>query len=65
MKALIVSLCQTAVCNRHHSIDQLEALSCECYSAVKKETDLLLNYLPQRSIIKDPETIPTTAIKAP
>ena len=127
-QALITQVSQTAVCNRHHSIDQqicrwlllsmdrlsnnhltmtqefianmlgvrregvtksatrlqqlgvisysrgmikvldrtkLEALSCECYSAVKKETDLLLNYLPQRSIIKDPETIPTTTIKAP
>lgn len=127
-QALITQVSQTAVCNRHHSIDQqicrwlllsmdrlsnnhltmtqefianmlgvrregvtrsaavlqqlgvisysrgmikvldrkkLEALSCECYSAVKKETDLLLNYLPQRSIIKDPETIPTTTIKSP
>lgn len=107
--ALITQMSQTAVCNRHHSIDQqlcrwlllsldrlqknqlhmtqelianmlgvrregvtdaagklqllgvieysrgnitvldrpkLEQLSCECYAVVKKETDRLLNYLP-------------------
>ena len=127
-QALISQISQTAVCNRHHSIDQqicrwlllsldrlsknhltmtqefianmlgvrregvtksakrlqqlgvisysrgmikvldrtkLEALSCECYSAVKKEADLLLNYLPQRNFIKDPDTIPRTTINTP
>ena len=109
-QALITQMAQTAVCNRHHSIDQqlcrwlllsldrlsgpdlvmtqelianmlgvrregvteaagklqklgvieysrghitvlnrpkLEALCCECYAVVKKETDRLLPYLPQ------------------
>jgi hypothetical protein len=44
---------------------RLEALSCECYSVVKHETDLLLNYLPQRQVIKNPETIPTAALSSP
>ena len=111
-QALITQMAQTAVCNRHHSIDQqlcrwlllsldrlpdnklimtqelianmlgvrregvtdaagklqrlgvieysrghitvhdrtrLEALSCECYGVVKKETDRLLPYLPSAS----------------
>lgn len=110
-QALITQMAQTAVCNRHHSIDQqlcrwlllsldrlpsnhltmtqelianmlgvrregvteaagklqrqgvieysrghitvidrhkLEQLSCECYEVVKKETDRLLPYIPQR-----------------
>jgi CRP-like cAMP-binding protein len=110
-QALITQMAQTAVCNRHHSIDQqlcrwlllsldrlpgdtldmtqelianmlgvrregvtdaagklqkenvieyrrghikvldrarLESLSCECYAVVKKETDRLLDYVPQR-----------------
>ena len=35
-----------------HVLDRprLEGLSCECYRVVKKETDLLLHYLPQRQI---------------
>lgn len=120
-QALITQISQTAVCNRHHSIEQqlcrwlllsmdrlshnhltmtqefisnmlgvrregvtqaalelqrlgvisyarglikvldrpkLEALSCECYGVVKKETDLLLHYLPQRQLIKDNDAIP-------
>lgn len=124
-QALITQISQTAVCNRHHSIDQqlcrwlllsmdrlshnhltmtqefignmlgvrregvtqaalklqqagvisyargmikvldrpkLEALSCECYGVVKKETDLLLNYLPQRQVIADVDTIPTASL---
>lgn len=124
-QALITQVAQTAVCNRHHSIDQqlcrwlllsmdrlshnhltmtqefisnmlgvrregvsqaahklqqlgaisyarglikvldrekLEALSCECYGVVKKETDLLLHYLPQRQIIKDVESIATATL---
>lgn len=112
-QALITQMAQTAVCNRHHSIDQqlcrwlllsldrlpsnqltmtqelianmlgvrregvteaagklqrqgvieysrghitvldrhkLEQLSCECYAVVKKETDRLLPYVPQRQV---------------
>lgn len=127
-QALITQVSQTAVCNRHHSIDQqlcrwlllsmdrlsherltmtqefianmlgvrregvtqaasklqqlgvisysrglitvldrakLEKLTCECYATVKKETDLLLDYIPQRQVIKDPNTIPTATLKAP
>lgn len=124
-QALITQVSQTAVCNRHHSIDQqlcrwlllsmdrlshnhltmtqefisnmlgvrregvtqaalelqrlgvitysrglikvldrakLEELSCECYSVVKKETDHLLNYLPQRQLIKNTDVIPTAKL---
>jgi CRP-like cAMP-binding protein len=124
-QALITQVSQTAVCNRHHSIDQqlcrwlllsmdrlshnhltmtqefignmlgvrregvtqaalklqqlgvisysrglikvldrptLEKLSCKCYSVVKKETDLLLNYLPQRSVITNIDAIPTVEL---
>jgi CRP-like cAMP-binding protein len=120
-QALITQIAQTAVCNRHHSIDQqlcrwlllsldrlshnnvtmtqefianmlgvrragvtaaalkleelgaiayqrglirvldrplIEHLSCECYHVVRKETDLLLHYLPQRQLITDPRRIP-------
>jgi CRP-like cAMP-binding protein len=127
-QALITQVAQTAVCNRHHSIDQqlcrwlllsmdrlsdnrltmtqefignmlgvrregvtqaasklqklgaisysrglikvldrpaLEALSCECYAVVQKETDLLLNYLPQRQIIKTTADIPVVALETP
>jgi CRP-like cAMP-binding protein len=127
-QALLTQIGQTAVCNRHHSIDQqlcrwlllsmdrlshnhltmtqefisnmlgvrregvshaafklqelgvisysrglirvldrpkLETLSCECYEVVKKETDLLLHYMPQRQIIKDVESIPTATLQAP
>lgn len=127
-QALITQVSQTAVCNRHHSIDQqlcrwlllsmdrlshnhltmtqefisnmlgvrregvtqaalklqqldvisysrglirvldrpkLEALSCECYKVVKNETDLLLNYLPQRQVITNTESIPTVTLPMP
>jgi len=127
-QALITQVSQTAVCNRHHSIDQqlcrwlllsmdrlshghltmtqefianmlgvrregvthaasklqqlgvisysrglikvldrakLETLSCECYGAVKKETELLLNYLPQRPVITNTDVIPTVTLKTP
>lgn len=127
-QALITQVAQTAVCNRHHSIDQqlcrwlllsmdrlsdghltmtqefignmlgvrregvtqaalklrqlgvisysrgmitvldrkkLEDLSCECYEVVKKETELLLNYLPQRQTITDADAIPTATLKSP
>ena len=124
-QALITQIAQTAVCNRHHSIDQqlcrwlllsmdrlsdrrltmtqefisnmlgvrrevvtqsasklqqlgvisyvrglitvqdrprLEALSCECYEVVRKETDLLLAYLPQRQVICNSDAIPTVTL---
>ena len=127
-QALITQISQTAVCNRHHSIDQqlcrwlllsmdrlshnhltmtqefignmlgvrresvteaalklqqlgvisysrglikvldrpkLETLSCECYSVVKKETDLLLHYLPQRQVIANTDSIPTATLQTP
>jgi CRP-like cAMP-binding protein len=41
---------------------KLEALSCECYAAVKTETDLLLNYLPQRQVIANAASIPTATL---
>lgn len=124
-QALITQVSQTAVCNRHHSIDQqlcrwlllsmdrlshnqltmtqefisnmlgvrregvtqaalklqqlgaisyarglikvldrpmLEKLSCECYEVVKKETDLLLPYLPQRQVMKNVDAIPVVTL---
>jgi CRP-like cAMP-binding protein len=124
-QALITQMAQTAVCNRHHSIDQqlcrwlllsmdrlshnhltmtqefignmlgvrregvtqaasklqqlgaisysrglikvldrarLEALSCECYGVVKKETDILLPYLTQRQVITDAAVIPVATL---
>jgi CRP-like cAMP-binding protein len=125
-QALITQVAQTAVCNRHHTIDQqlcrwlllsmdrlshnkltmtqefignmlgvrrsgvtnaasklerlgvisyqrgmievrdrarLESLSCECYRVVKKETELLLHYLPQRQTVTDVSEIPTVTLK--
>jgi hypothetical protein len=125
-QALIMQISQTAVCNRHHSIDQqlcrrlllsmdrlshnhltmtqefisnmlgvrregvtqaalklqklgvisysrglikvldrpkLEALSYECYSVVKQETDLQPNYLPQRQVITNADSIPTATLR--
>jgi CRP-like cAMP-binding protein len=125
-QALITQISQTAVCNRHHSIDQqlcrwlllsmdrlsdnhltmtqefignmlgvrregvtqaalklqqlgvisysrglikvldrpkLEKLSCECYGVVKKETELLLNYMPQRQVIQNADAIPTVTLE--
>ena len=41
---------------------KLESLSCECYSVVKKETEMLLNYLPQRRVVMDNESIPTVIL---
>ena len=124
-QALITQVAQTAVCNRHHTIDQqlcrwlllsidrlshnhltmtqefisnmlgvrregvtgaalklqqvdaisysrglikvldrpkLESLSCECYAVVKKETEMLLTYVPQRSILKDTDAIPVAVL---
>ena len=42
---------------------KLESLSCECYRVVKKETDLLLHYLPQRQVVADASDIPTVTLK--
>ncbi|WP_213994955.1 Crp/Fnr family transcriptional regulator [Arsukibacterium sp.] len=124
-QSLITQVAQTAVCNRHHSIDQqlcrwlllsmdrlsdnrltmtqefigtmlgvrregvnlaaaklqqlgaisysrglikvldrtkLEQLSCECYSVVKKETDILLPYLRQRQVITNVAAIPVVEL---
>lgn len=36
---------------------KLEELSCECYGVVKKETEQLLHYLPQRQVITNPDSI--------
>ena len=55
-QALITQIAQTAVCKRHHSLEQqlcrwlllsldrpkLEARVCECHSVVKREYDRLL-----------------------
>jgi CRP-like cAMP-binding protein len=125
-QALITQVAQTAVCNRHHSIDQqlcrwlllsmdrlehnrltmtqefisnmlgvrrsgvtnaasklerlgvisqqrglitvldrprLESLSCECYRVVKKETNQLLHYLPQRQVMADAGAVPTVTLR--
>ncbi len=57
-QALLTQMAQTAVCNRHHNLDQqlcrwlllsldrlgLEERVCECYSVVKDEYDRLLNH---------------------
>lgn len=43
---------------------KLEALSCECYSVVRNETDLLLDYLPQRRLVIDPDAIPVATLPA-
>jgi CRP-like cAMP-binding protein len=124
-QALITQIAQTAVCNRHHSIDQqlcrwlllsmdrlagsrltmtqefignmlgvrregvtqaasrlqqlgvisytrglitvldrmrLEALSCECYEVVRKETEQLLAYLPQRQVSRNTDSIPVVTL---
>jgi hypothetical protein len=44
---------------------KLETLTCECYSVVKKETDMLLHYLPQRSVIANTNAIPTATLQTP
>jgi hypothetical protein len=41
---------------------RLEALSCECYEAVRKETDMLLAYLPQRQLIRNSDAIPKVTL---
>lgn len=124
-QALITQISQTAVCNRHHEIDEqlcrwlllsmdrlshnhltmtqefisnmlgvrregvtqaaqrlqklgvisysrglitvldrlkLESLSCECYEVVRKETEQLLHYLPQRQLIVNAACVPTVTL---
>jgi len=41
---------------------KLETLSCECYKVVKKETDRLLDYVPQRQVITNTDSIPTATL---
>ena len=41
---------------------KLETLSCECYSVVRKETEMLLSYLPQRPVMTDTASIPTVIL---
>ena len=41
---------------------KLEELSCECYDVVRTETDRLLDYLPQRQVIKNADTIPVATL---
>lgn len=41
---------------------KLEELSCECYDSVKMATEKLLDYLPQRQIIKNADTIPKITV---
>lgn len=125
-QALITQMAQTAVCNRHHTIDKqlcrwlllsmdrlshnhltmtqefignmlgvrreavteaarklqglgvisysrglikvldrpkLEELSCECYDVVNKQTELLLDYLPQRQLVKSTDSIPVVKLR--
>ncbi len=60
-QALIMQMAQTAVCNRHHSVEQqlcrwlllslgrprLGKAVCECYAVAKKEFDRLLSDIPR------------------
>ncbi|MFN2361128.1 MAG: Crp/Fnr family transcriptional regulator [Marinobacter sp.] len=41
---------------------KLESLSCECYSVVSTECDRLLDYLPQRQVIKNSADIPVATL---
>lgn len=42
---------------------KLETLCCECYSVVKKDTHMLLDYLPQRQVITNPDSIPVARLR--
>ena len=37
---------------------QLESQSCECYSVVKRQTAMLLDYMPQRAVVTNTDDIP-------
>lgn len=41
---------------------RLEAACCECYEVVRRETDLLLAYLPQRQVLRNSDAIPTVTL---
>ena len=41
---------------------KLEEMCCECYGSVKMETEKILDYLPQRQIIKNADTIPRLTV---
>lgn len=41
---------------------KLEDLCCECYEVVKKETNLLLHYVPQRQVITNTDSIATAKL---
>lgn len=42
--------------------DRLEEQSCECYAVVRNEYDRLLDYLPQRRVVYDAESIARTTL---
>lgn len=44
---------------------KLETLSCECYAVVKKETEQLLDYIPQRQVIGSVDSIPIVKLETP
>ena len=37
---------------------RFEAAPCACYEVVRRETELLLAYLPQRQVIRNNDSIP-------
>ncbi len=41
---------------------KLESLSCECYHAVKKETDQQLHYLPKPHVIANTDSVPSMTL---
>ena len=41
---------------------QLESLSCECYSVVKRQTAMLLDYMPQRAVVTNTDDIPVVTL---
>ena len=43
--------------------DKLEALSCECYGVVQDQTELLLDYMPQRQLIGKTDSIPIVKLQ--
>jgi len=40
-----------------------EKPGCGCYSVVRKENDLLPNYMPQRRFIRNSDAVPTTKLE--
>lgn len=41
---------------------RLALMSCECYRVVRKETDMLLHYLPQRQVVTNTDAIATAVL---